>query len=229
MLHESGRFPPEAVPFYGKELMRPLKENDPITFAHSLRVGFIASQLWRVAEPSLPEEVRQVITDGTMFVAGLLHDNQKPKIRQKIPNHYGDLTPGQERALSRHPFESAAAVAPHDQTVADIIRGHHRFGKNGVTYHDYYSDPEAVEAMRRPHHYAVTWAQAVMALADKADTGVNRINGVHGHALEDERAELSARFRRETSSGLINPDWIDAALQIAWEVGSEDLSQWAFT
>lgn len=221
---ETGRFVRESIPSWTEPMLSSLAEHDPITYHHSVRVGLICARLWEDTHQLLPGE-KTFVNPQDMFLAGLLHDVTKKDIPSSILNQHEALTVEEMAILAEHPFTGAAAVAPYDIKLADIIRGHHRYGKNGVVYQDYQANADTQEAMRRPGYEEIEQAQLIMAISDKADTGVNRVRGIHGRTLEEERIELDKRFQNELRQGIVSPAWLDRALQIAWEIGTEDINQ----
>lgn len=213
MRPEIRQFSRERLPPWTDALLSSLAEHDRTTYLHSVRVGIISSALWKGFQTP-------TITPRDMFLAGLLHDIRKADIPESILGKHEPLTEEEMRLIGRHPFEGAVEIMPYSIKLADIIRGHHRFGKNGVIYPVYDEDPDAQEAMRREKYGEIEKAQLFLAMADKADTGVNRNHGVHGVLMEAELGVLHERFKKELAEGIIQPGWLELALNFAWEAGS---------
>lgn len=223
MVFEARIFPKELVPVWAAGLAGELREHDILTYNHSVRTGLITRGLWRMRLPTAMDTGTAFVSENDMLLAGLLHDISKKEVSAAILDKRGALTAEEADLLATHPFTSAATVAPYETKIADIIRGHHRFGKNGVIYPRYENDSDAQSAMQRPGYAEVEVAQRILAIADKADVAINRVRGIQGTSVESEMDEMRSRFQKELREGLIREEWLYFALQLAWEMGDYEL------
>jgi len=179
------------------------------TFEHNDRVGTLTSRLWQ-EYTSLPQHKGTFlrITPFTMYIAGILHDIGKKHIPLEIIDKPGRLDADEASVMVRHTEIGYETVKPFDPTIAQIIRGHHAYGKNGLIYdHDLArtADPE------------INAAQLVMAIADKTDASYHR--GPHGQKrpMEEVAQMLRTQFGQELEEGIVSEELLILAMRYAQE------------
>ena len=221
--------PPETVrmkneqmllPLWTVEIMGKLRSHNTNIYQHSVRAGFIAYALWKDFISRRVSGEQFEIYPHELFLYGFVHDCGKLYISPEILNKTEPLSDEENRLIGKHPYTGAQMVAKDSKVVADIIRGHHRFGKNGIEYPDYNLNDDARAAKERVGYSTVEQAQIVLAIADKADVAINRINGLHGVEVDDKsRSEFIERFKKEIDEGLVEEIQLINALQYAWNIG----------
>lgn len=214
--------PPWTVGIMGK-----LRKHNTDTYRHSVRTGFIAYALWKDIVSDKEENNQFEIYPYELFLAGLVHDCGKLNIPAEILNRRGKLNNDEQILLGEHPYTGAQMISKDSIVVADIIRGHHRFGKNDIEYPDYERDSDTQEAKKRDGYNIVEQAQIVLAVADKADVAINRIRGLNGVLINDESTlEFMLRFQKEKTAGLLEENLLIKALQYATKVGEHQKKYW---
>ena len=209
----------ETIPPWSLAMLDSLKEGRRLTYQHSLRTGLIARELWNITQPVLEIQTQWGVTPEDVYLAGVLHDVSKKDIPVEILAKSDELTDEEMVLISSHPFAGAAEIEPYDATVAAIVRGHHRWGKNGIQYPFYYADTSAQKDMAKENYPGVKIAQLIVAVADKTDVGINRTHGIHGTLKEEEFVHLLIRFAHEINHGFVRDDWLQIAVELAWEAG----------
>lgn len=179
------------------------------TFEHNDRVGTLTSRLWE-EYLSLPQNKGKTfaITPFTMYVAGLVHDIGKKDIPLSIIDKPGRLDEDEASVMVQHTEIGYETIKPYDLTVAQIIRGHHAYGKNGLVYdHD----------LARTEDPEINAAQLVMAIADKTDASYHR--GPHGknRSMEEVSILLHTQFAHELEQGMVDEDLLVLAMRYAEE------------
>ncbi len=213
MTREIGRWEQAGgLPEWARALTDEMAGYHRETFEHNDRVGTLTSRLWQ-EYISLPQQKGTLfrITPFTMYVAGILHDIGKKDIPLEIIDKPGRLDTEEASVMVQHTEIGYETVKPFDPTIAQIIRGHHAYGKNGLVYdHDLArtADPE------------INAAQLVMAIADKTDASYHR--GPHGQnrPMEEVSALLYTQFAHELAEGLVSEDLLILAMRYAEELGS---------
>ncbi len=114
---------PEWAMIVARSLLRSLRERDPYTYGHCLRVGRNARLLAQAA--GLSEKDQRVIEFSSMF-----HDLGKLGIPDHILLKPGRLTAQEEEIMKAHPVKSAEiiqplAVVPFFNATLPGIRHHH--------------------------------------------------------------------------------------------------------
>lgn len=223
MKNEQMILPPWTV-----DIMQRLRNHNTNTYRHSVRVGFIANALWRDLMPDKVKDSQFEIYPYELFLSGLVHDCGKLDISAEILNKRGKLNEDEQILIEKHPYTGAQMISKDSIVVADIIRGHHRFGKNDIEYPDYERDWDTQEAKKRDGYNIVEQAQIVLAVADKADVAINRIRGLNGVLINDESTlEFILRFQKEKRAGLLEENLLIIlirALQYAWDMGKAQKS-----
>ena len=216
------------LPPWTVEIMGKLRSHNTNTYQHSVRVGFIADALWKDLMPGKVKDSQFEIYPHELFLSGFVHDCGKLEIAASVLNKTEPLSDEENKLIGEHPYTGAQMVAKDNITVADIIRGHHRFGKNGIEYPDYDLNNDARAAKERVGYGAVEQAQIVLAIADKADVAINRIKGLHGVEVDDKSSsEFIERFQIEINAGLVKEVQLVNALQYAWNIAI-DQEKWGF-
>lgn len=127
----------EKVPPWAKIitqlLLRSLRERDPYTYGHCLRVARNARLLAKAA--GLSEEEQRIIE-----ISGLFHDLGKIGIPDRILLKAGRLTPEEEAVIQEHPVKSVEILkplvkVPFFKAMIPGIRHHHE-RMDGAGYPD---------------------------------------------------------------------------------------------
>lgn len=219
-----GKFLPEWV----FPVMSELHLHHEPTYRHLIRSGFAAYIVWGQIQQELHHiDGASSITQKDMFLAGFLHDIEKRNIPIELldKDKKISLTEGETTLLGEHPYKSADYVENYNMKVAAIIRGHHRWGGNGshIKYHAYEDDSKAQAAMIKEGYGGIEIAQRILAIVDKADVFMNRVNKPHTVTIAEGKAELERRFEEELKDQSIKDQWLDVALQAAWDMGGYEL------
>lgn len=215
------------LPQWTVGIMGKLREHNPVTYTHSVRVGFIAYALWRdLIETTKNTSLRFYIND--LLIAGFVHDCGKLKIAKKILAKAGYLSNEEKEIVSWHPHTGAGMVYGHDSEIADMIRGHHRWGTKFayISYPDYFCDPFAREEIMKDNYAILRQAQIILAVADKADVAINRVNGLGGGGVRPEISKFSERFEEEIKIGDVTPEMLERALRHAKLAGRYQEKYW---
>ncbi len=134
------------------EQLEILRQNHPRVYEHSLRVGFLATEL--AIYDGLPHE--EILE---MTKAGLLHDIGKGNLPEKILE--GGILPQEEKKkIYRHVRIGYRLIKPFDPLVAKIIVGHHEFQ----------SEPYPRQASRLDENDTIKRMQFLLALSDQTDS-----------------------------------------------------------
>ena len=216
------------LPSWTVEIMGKLRNHNTNTYRHSVRTGFITYALWKDIVSGKEEGNQFEIYPHELFLSGFVHDCGKLLIPAEIldKNAESKLSEKEQVLIAQHPYTGANMVTDDSVVVADIIRGHHRFGKNGIKYPDYDLNNDARAAKERVGYNIVEQAQIVLAIADKADVAINRIKGLHGVEVDDKsRSEFIERFQIEINAGLVKEVQLVNALQYAWNIAI-DQEKW---
>lgn len=189
-------------PSWGMEIMGRLRRHNIKIYRHSIRAGLITHALWRDFTGVDSDQLR---------IAGFLHDCGKLQTPTYIlEKDRTILTEEEKRMLSKHPDEGADMVAKYDKILANIIRGHHRWG-NYVEEH--YLNDGNLDYIEQ--------AQMILAIADKADVAINRSQkGLLGVEANDGLIELVKRFQKEIKVGFVKKELFENAIKYACHTGS---------
>lgn len=215
----------QMLPSWTIDIMGKLRKHNTDTYRHSVRVGFITNALWRDLMPDKVKDSQFEIYPHELFLSGFVHDCGKLGVPASVLSKTEPLNDEENRLIGEHPYTGAQMVAKDSEVVADIIRGHHRFGKNGIDYPNYDLDKDSIVAKKRVGYNIVEQAQIVLAVADKADVAINRIRGLNGVSINDESIlEFILRFQKEKAVGLLEENFLIRALQYAWDMGKAQKS-----
>jgi hypothetical protein len=133
------------------------------------------------------------ITPFTMYIAGILHDIGKKHIPLEIIDKPGRLDADEASVMVRHTEIGYETVKPFDPTIAQIIRGHHAYGKNA----SYMTTTGAHRGSE------INAAQLVMAIADKPTlptTAVPTARRAHGEVAQMLRTPFGQELERGSSA-----------------------------
>ncbi len=227
--------PPEGMrmknereyPAWTKDIMKKLRYHNINTYRHSVRVGFIAYSLWKdLIETTHDIRLRPQINN--ILIAGFVHDCGKLNVSKKILDNAGQLSHVEKEIISWHPHMGAAMIYHHDRDIADMVRGHHRWGTKFayIAYPPYFADPFAREEIENDNYPIVRKAQIMLAIADKADVVINRVNGLGGGGVQPEIGKFSERFEEEINRGDVTEDMLKKALQYAVQAGEYQQKYW---
>lgn len=121
---------PEWAVIVARSLLRGLRERDPYTYGHCLRVARYAKLLAKAA--GLSEKEQTIIEFSSMF-----HDLGKLGIPDSILLKPGRLTPEEEEIMKAHPVKSAEIIQPLSEvpffraTLPGIRHHHERMDGEG--------------------------------------------------------------------------------------------------
>jgi HD superfamily phosphohydrolase YqeK len=203
----------QLLPSWTVEIMKEMGRLHKKRYEHSIRVGFIAYTLWRgMMEENHDDRFKP--QQNNLLIAGLVHDCGKTGV---IDN---------ESLFTWHAHIGAALIYMFDRDVADIIRGHHRWGK-GLSKTDrpeYFIDAFArAEASRRDYE-VIKKAQIVLAVADKADSIINRgDDGIGGRKVQNEIETFLRCFGEELANDDVSTEMLKRALKLARITGRHQL------
>lgn len=192
-------------PSWAMEIMGRLRHHNIKIYRHSIRAGLITHALWKDFTGEDSYKLR---------IAGFLHDCGKienpPYILEKDRT---TLNAEEIKILSKHPDDGADMVAKYDKTVANIIRGHHRWGNNGEEHPLRKRDLITITDIER--------AQMILAIADKADVAINRtIKGLLGVSFDKGLTELLLRFEKEIKESVVTEELLRRAVHYARNAGA---------
>lgn len=126
-------------------LMRSLKNADPETYAHCMRVGELSRKLAR--EAGLNEYEQKVA-----HISGMFHDIGKIGVDKAIINKPGRLTPEEKAKMDDHPLLSVEIITPlaYHSFLKNVLPGvrHHHERVDGMGYPDRLLD-EKIPLMAR--------------------------------------------------------------------------------
>lgn len=151
-----------------KVYLQILRNRDEKTYAHSVRVGVLASQIAIYA-------AKPGISARMLLWAGLLHDIGKALIPPELLGKTSDFTPGDRALMEPHVQYGWALLSNvHDWTAHIIVR-HHQFGPK----------PYPAELPPLPEYLngkaeMIQTAARLLAMADYYDALMNRNNDRNG-------------------------------------------------
>ena len=116
-----------------------LKENDDLTYAHSVQVGIICNIFGRWLKMS-QEDI------DTLTICGMLHDVGKLMIPPKIISKRGSLTKGEYNVVQNHPMDGYRMLEnqPLDERIKLAALMHHE-RCDGSGYPDHLTDNQIDE------------------------------------------------------------------------------------
>lgn len=211
------------LPSWTVNIMQNLRKHDEIIYRHSVRVGFIAYTLWKDFTDMHPERNLEPHLNN-LFISGLVHDCGKleipPKILAKREN-IEILSDYEKFLITRHTHAGEIMVEMYDSDIAEIIKGHHRWGNDG--------EEHPLNQNKNITDYSdIELAQMILAIADKADVAINRSQkGLLGVEVnEKSQTTFTARFQKETTAGLVKADFLSSALKYTWNIGTDQQNNW---
>ncbi len=143
-------------PEWVRGLLRPVEEQSPWRFAHSLRVALIVDKLSR--HSGIDDTGRlKIVRAALLHDVGFIDNNA---INPRLVNNYEGLRPSTEEweGVETHPEVSAERISQYDREVAQIAAGHHGF-----------QGERSYPAMRLNDGSFIYLAQKLLATADIAD------------------------------------------------------------
>lgn len=199
------------LPPWAQVLSEEVRRYHGETHGHQDRVGKLTYALWGERLNRCDNGGPAVrIPQETMYYAGALHDVGKLGIPLSILDKPGHLNDQEASVMVGHTESGYEIVKQHDPLIAEIIRGHHDWGKNGLVY---------IPVTGAPLHEEIQEAQQVLAIADKTDATLHSRPEHPPRTLEQAHTNLYHFFEKELKSGIIVPTQLDLSIQFAQELG----------
>jgi putative nucleotidyltransferase with HDIG domain len=165
-----------------------LKQRDPATYEHSIRVGMKVIEIADIA--ALPG-----ITPKMMLWAGLLHDIGKTLIAPELLHKTSAFTQEDYAAMEPHvEYGWRMLQSCHDYTAHIIVR-HHQFGP-----HPYPTILPDLPEYLKDKRGIIDTAARLLSLADYYDAIVTRTNSKFGRPLTHE--EKQAQYEKDNGDRL---------------------------
>lgn len=151
-----------------KVYLQILKNRDPKTYEHSIRVGVLASQIALFA-------AKPGISARMLLWAGLLHDVGKSLVCPEVLTKTSNFTQEDHAAMEPHvEYGWDMLNKVHDWTAHIIVR-HHQFGSK-----PYPAKLPPLPGYLQPKLEMITTAARLLAMADYYDAMMNRGNDRNG-------------------------------------------------
>lgn len=114
-------------------LLEQIDEKDHYTHQHSRNVMEYSVRLYEALKE---KGIKSDLPMDDMIIAALFHDIGKCYVPDEILKKQGPLTPGEMRAIYRHPIDSARLLRPNfNERIAEIAANHHeRLDGSGYPY-----------------------------------------------------------------------------------------------
>lgn len=153
-----------------------LKQKEPATHAHSVRVGILASNIGEFLH----------LDSRALLYAGLLHDVGKLLINVETLTKTEGFDQNDYEQIKQHPVYSYQLLRGVHDFSADIVVRHHKHQPDAY--------PENLPDYSKPYNQAtratIDFYARILALADFYDAASTRINEKHGEKKALTKAEI---------------------------------------